>query len=224
MRNTPFVKPAGFQKRPCRFIAKPLVSQKWHGLPQGAAVPLRTNYSFRDSSLLHDREHGNAHARCCFGIHSRGAGTLALYLFSQLHLHTLEHAVGDGQPQPRRETSRPQIHTARYADVAQKRARLLLFSPGTRGTPTRRTLVTKRHENINVTKTRSRRNFVFWWKMCDFRKRINVCVWLVKKCDIYVDKSIGLPHRCGFNRTKTDPQKTDKKSYFWAVDGSPAPP
>ena len=31
----------------------------------------------------------------------------------------------------------------------------------TRGTPTRRTLVTKRHENINVTKTRSRRNFVF---------------------------------------------------------------
>ena len=89
MRNTPFVKPAGFRKRPCRFIAKPLVSQKWHGLPQGAAVPLRTNYSFRDSSLLHDREHGNAHARCCFGIHSRGAGTLALYLFSQLHLHPL---------------------------------------------------------------------------------------------------------------------------------------
>ena len=72
-----------------------------------------------------------------------------------------EHAVGDGQPQLRRETSRPQIHTARYADVALKRARLLLFSPGTRGTPTRRTLVTKRHENINVTKTRSRRNFVF---------------------------------------------------------------
>ena len=56
-------------------------------------MPLRTNYSFRGSSLLHDREHGNAHARCCSGIHSRGVGTHALYLFS-MFIFTLSCGIG----------------------------------------------------------------------------------------------------------------------------------
>ena len=60
--------------------------------------------------------------------------------------------------------------------------------------------------------------------MCDFLRRKNMCFWLTKICEIFVDEKIGLPHQWGFNRTKIDPEKTDKKSYFRAVDESPAPP